>query len=173
PDIQKNLVYGSLLVKSGFRLVFESDKFVLTKNGQFVGKGYVVKELFKMNVMLVFKTFEINKRLSSVYLLEFSSLWHCRLGHVNRVSLRKLSGLGLIPKLDTDEKHKCEIYVEAKFAKKSFSSTERSSKSLSLMYSDICDLKLVQSRGGKMYFITFIDDHTRYCYVYLLSSKDE
>ena len=24
-----------------------------------------------------------------------------------------------------------------------------------------------------MYFITFIDDCTRYCYVYLLNSKDE
>ena len=26
---------------------------------------------------------------------------------------------------------------------------------------------------GKKYFITFIDDCTRYCYVYLLNSKDE
>ncbi|KAK4397602.1 hypothetical protein Sango_1235700 [Sesamum angolense] len=32
PNIRKNLVSGSLLVKSGFRLVFESNKFVLTKN---------------------------------------------------------------------------------------------------------------------------------------------
>ena len=29
------------------------------------------------------------------------------------------------------------------------------------------------TRGGKKYFITFIDDCTRYCYVYLLNSKDE
>ena len=27
--------------------------------------------------------------------------------------------------------------------------------------------------GGKRYFITFIDDCSRFCYVYLLSSKDE
>ena len=26
---------------------------------------------------------------------------------------------------------------------------------------------------GKKYFITFIDDCTRYCYVYLLNSQDE
>ena len=31
----------------------------------------------------------------------------------------------------------------------------------------------MQTRGGKKYFITFIDDCTRYCYVYLLQSKDE
>ncbi|KAK4389523.1 Retrovirus-related Pol polyprotein from transposon TNT 1-94 [Sesamum angolense] len=53
PDIRKNLVSGSLLVKSGFRLVFESNKFVLTKNSHFIGKGYVEKGLFKMNVMTV------------------------------------------------------------------------------------------------------------------------
>ena len=29
------------------------------------------------------------------------------------------------------------------------------------------------TRGDKKYFITFIDDCTRYCYVYLLNSKDE
>ena len=33
PDIRKNLVSRSLLSKNEFRLVFESDKFVLTKNG--------------------------------------------------------------------------------------------------------------------------------------------
>ncbi|GKB77814.1 retrotransposon protein, putative, ty1-copia subclass [Tanacetum coccineum] len=32
PEIRKNLVFGWLLNKFGFRLVFESDKFVLSKN---------------------------------------------------------------------------------------------------------------------------------------------
>lgn len=31
----------------------------------------------------------------------------------------------------------------------------------------------MQTRGGKKYFVTFIDDCTRYCYVYLLHSKDQ
>uniref|UniRef100_A0A2N9GPK3 Integrase catalytic domain-containing protein n=1 Tax=Fagus sylvatica TaxID=28930 RepID=A0A2N9GPK3_FAGSY len=39
PDIRKNLVSGSLLSKNGFQLVFESDKFLLTKSGMLVGKG--------------------------------------------------------------------------------------------------------------------------------------
>ncbi|KAL0347056.1 UNVERIFIED_CONTAM: Retrovirus-related Pol polyprotein from transposon TNT 1-94 [Sesamum calycinum] len=64
PDIRKNLVSGSLLVKSGFRLVFESNKFVLTKNSHFIGKGYVEKGLFKMNVMTN-EPRTINEALSS------------------------------------------------------------------------------------------------------------
>ena len=34
-------------------------------------------------------------------------------------------------------------------------------------------MKSTPSRGGKKYFITFIDDCTRFCYVYLFNSKDE
>ena len=54
-----------------------------------------------------------------------------------------------------------------------FHSVERKTEPLDLIHTDICDLKFVQTRGGKKYFITFIDDCTRYCYVYLLRSKDE
>ena len=31
----------------------------------------------------------------------------------------------------------------------------------------------VLTKGGKKYFMTLIDDSTRYCHVYLLKSKDE
>nr|GEU44614.1 retrotransposon protein, putative, Ty1-copia subclass [Tanacetum cinerariifolium] len=35
------------------------------------------------------------------------------------------------------------------------------------------DLKSLPTKGGNEYFIAFIDDCTKYCYVYLLKSKDE
>ncbi|TYK21073.1 pol polyprotein [Cucumis melo var. makuwa] len=38
PDIRKNLVSSSLLSKNGFKLVFVSDKFVLSKNEMYIGK---------------------------------------------------------------------------------------------------------------------------------------
>ena len=41
PDIRKNLVSGSLLSKNGFKLVFVSDKFVLSENEMYIGKGYL------------------------------------------------------------------------------------------------------------------------------------
>ena len=39
PDIRKNMVSGSILSKKGFKLVFESDKFVPTKSEMYVGRG--------------------------------------------------------------------------------------------------------------------------------------
>jgi hypothetical protein len=41
PSINKNLVSGSLVCRDGFKVVFESNKFVVSKYGQFIGKGYV------------------------------------------------------------------------------------------------------------------------------------
>ena len=37
----------------------------------------------------------------------------------------------------------------------------------------VCDLKLVRTRGGNKYFITFVDDSTKCYYVYLLKTKAE
>ena len=42
-----------------------------------------------------------------------------------------------------------------------------------LVHSDLCEMNGVLTKGGKNNFMTLIDDCTRYCYIYLLKSKDE
>ena len=129
--------------------------------------------LFKLNVMTVVPKIAINKNNTSfVYILE-SNLWHGRLGLVNFDALRRLIGLDHIQKFEINHNHKCEICVEAKLTKAPFKSVERKTEPLELIHTDVCDLKFIQTRGDKKYFITFIDDCTRYCYVYLLRSKDK
>jgi transposase InsO family protein len=44
---------------------------------------------------------------------------------------------------------------------------------LELIYSDICEINDVLIEGGQRYFMTMNDDASRYCYVYLLKTKDE
>ena len=168
-------MFASLLSKKGFKLVFVSDNFILTKNGMYVGKGYMSNGLFKMNVMTVVPPIKnINENsTSSAYMLESLNVWHGRLGHVNYDTLRRLINMEYLPKFQMDPNHKCEICVESKLTRTSFQSIERSSEPLELIHSDIYDLKCIQTRGGKKYFLTLIDDCTRYCYVYLLRSKDE
>ena len=107
PEIRKNLVSASLLNKKGFKLVFESEKFVLTKGGTFVGKGYMSEGLFKLNVFndnVIAST--INKSfMSSTYIVESCELWHSRLGHVNYRSMYKMKNLVLLPKFDINKTH--------------------------------------------------------------------
>ena len=158
---------------SNIKLVFESDKFSFFKSGMYMGKGYLKNGLCKMNVITVFPIIDNNKSTSSVYMLELSNVWHGRLGHVNYYTLDRLINLNLLPKFKIDFYHKCEIFVKAKMARASFKSIERSIEPLELIHSNVCDMKVAQTRGGKKYFITFIDDCTRYCYVHLLRGKDE
>ena len=104
PDVRKNLVSGSLLNKHGFKLVFESDKFVLSKGGIFVGKGYMYQGMFKLNI--------INNTSIFAYIVDSISLWHARLGHVNTRKMHDMVNLDLIPKYDIDMFEKCKYCVQ-------------------------------------------------------------
>ena len=44
---------------------------------------------------------------------------------------------------------------------------------LELIHSDLCKMNGVLTKGVKRYFMTLIDDASRFCYVYLLQTKDE
>ena len=172
-EIHKNLIFGSLLNKHRFRMVFKVDKVVVSKSGMFVGKGYVSNGLFKLNVMTVKPKIMNETNSSFVYVLESSNLWHGRLGHVNYDSLKRLINLNHMPTFQIDIKHKCKTCVKAKMTRLSFQTIERNTEPLDMIHSDIHDSKFAPRRGDDKYFITFFDDSTKYCYVYLLKSKDE
>jgi hypothetical protein len=74
PSIKKNLISGSLLCRDGYKLVFESNKCVVSKYGTFVGKGYESRGLFRLS--LVDTCFEsANHVVSNVE----TNIWHSRL----------------------------------------------------------------------------------------------
>jgi hypothetical protein len=165
PEIKMNLVSASLLCKRGIKVVIESDNLILSKNGIFIGKDYSCNGLFKLSV--------INKTISHFsYIVESSSLWHGRLAHLNFKYLKYMSKHGLIS-YKHDNNEQCEICIQAKMAKKPFPTIHRNSQILELIHFDICELNGILTRGGKSYFITFIDDFSRYTYVYLMKNKDE
>uniref|UniRef100_A0A2N9HML0 Integrase catalytic domain-containing protein n=1 Tax=Fagus sylvatica TaxID=28930 RepID=A0A2N9HML0_FAGSY len=166
PNIKKNLVSASLLSKNGVKAVLESDKLILSKFGVFVGKGYSCNGMYKLNLI-------INKNdVGYAYIVNSSLLWHARLGHLNFKYMKYMSKHGLIS-YKQDVHDKCEICIESKIRKKPFPSTNRDSQLLELVHSDVCELNGILTRGGKRYFITFIDDFSRYTYVYLMRNKDE
>ena len=126
PDMLTNLVSGLLLSKTGFKLVFVANKFVLTKNDMYVGNGYLNDVLFKMNVMTVVPKVvaNINNNNASNYLVESSNIWHARLGYANYDTLRRLSNLDFLPKFEIDNNNKFEICVESKMTRPQFNSVD-------------------------------------------------
>lgn len=57
--------------------------------------------------------------------------------------------------------------------KKPFPKNERNIEMLELVHSDICELNGILTRGGNRYFITFIDDCSRFTHVYLMKTKEQ
>ena len=58
--------------------------------------------------------------------------------------------------------------------KRSFSAKgERAKEPLELVHTDVCGPLNVQARGGCEYFVNFIDDYSRYSYIYLMQRKSE
>jgi transposase InsO family protein len=64
--------------------------------------------------------------------------------------------------------------VQSKQPRKPHKAVEaRNLPPLELVHSDLCEMNGNLTKGGKRYFMTFIDDCIRFCYVYLLKIKDE
>jgi len=82
--------------------------------------------------------------------------------------------MSLIPNIPTVKGSKCQACVQAKQPRKPHKAVEeRNTALLELIHSDICEMNGVLTKDGKRYFMTLIDDATKFCYVYLLKTKDE
>ena len=69
----------------------------------------------------------------------------------------------------------CEPCAEGRQHRQKFPNgeTKRSDAALGLVHSDVCGPMSTQSLSGAQYFLTFIDDRTRYTWVYFLKRKGE
>ena len=171
PTMNKNLVSGSLLCRDGFKVVLESNKVVVSKHGQFIGKGYECGGLFRFSLS-DFCNKSVNHICGNVN--ADASVWHSRLCHVNFGLMSRLSSMSLIPNFTIAKGSKCHSCVQSKQPRKPHTAAEeRNLAPLELIHSDLCEMNGVLTKGGKRYFMTLIDDATRFCYVYLLQTKDE
>ncbi|GKB98397.1 zinc finger, CCHC-type containing protein [Tanacetum coccineum] len=97
-NIRKNLVSSSVLNNYGYKQVIESNKFVLSKHGVFIGFGYLTNQMFKLNI--------VNDNIASAIMatskLNDSILWRARLGHVHFKRMQDMSKNGLILAFDMD-----------------------------------------------------------------------
>ena len=148
--------------------MYESGNLILSRNGAFIGKGYSSDGMVKLCIV---DNGINNNNVSFAYMLDSVSLWHGRLAHIGLSTMKRMIKCGLIS-CDVDKFKKCEICVKSKMIKKPFKSVERNLDLLELVHTDICELNGILTRGGNRYFITFIDDSSRFTYVYLLKHKD-
>ncbi|KAD4586534.1 hypothetical protein E3N88_24135 [Mikania micrantha] len=173
PGIRKNLLSGIMLNNCGYKHVLESEKFILSRHGTFVGFGYLCNGMFKLNLDVSFSNESVcMTSTSSSSNLNKSELWHARLRHVHYKRLKEMSKLSMIPTFEMNNE-KCKTCMLTKITRLPFTDVKRESKVLELIHSDLCDFHATPSIENKKYIVTFIDDASRFCCVYILCSKNE
>ena len=98
-------------------------------------------------------------------------LWHRRLGHISIDRIKRLVNDGVLSILDFTDFETCEDCIKGKQTNKSKRGSTRSSVILEIIHTDICSLDM--DFHGHKYFISFIDDFSRYMYLYILHNKNE
>jgi hypothetical protein len=164
--MNKNLVSGSLICRDGFKVVLELNKVIVSKHGQFIGKGDECGGLFRFSLS-DFCNKSVNHICGRVN--DDTSIWHYRLYHINFGLMSQLSSMSLILKFTIAKGSKCHSCVQSKQPRKPHTMTEeRNLAPLELIHSDLYEMNGVLTKDENKYFMTLIDDVTRFYYVYLL-----
>jgi hypothetical protein len=174
PQLKLNLASVGQICDSGDYLVMFSSSFCCVQDLQsqkLIGTGrrangqYILDEL-KVPVAAAaaaattvdLSSFHLSLSSSSFY------LWHSRLGHVSSSHLIFLASTGALRNLKTCDISDCSGCKLAKFSTLPFNrSISISSSPFDLIHSDVWRPSPVATKGGSRYYVSFIDDHTRYC----------
>jgi len=88
PNLSRNIVSPSCLMKDGYSFTSKDNGCVISKNDIFVAYASIVNELFILNLD------DARNELSPTY------LWHCRLGHIIENRMKRLHDDGLLTSFD-------------------------------------------------------------------------
>ena len=176
PQLARNLFSVRAAAKKGNTVKFDNLKCCISgPNGKLKGMGHAYGKLYQLKCKVI-----IAEESAPVVSEDVSSidLWHQRLGHLNSQHLRVLVDRQLACGIKLPGATKlsfCEGCVEGKMQRKPFKSLtyEQSKRKLNLIHSDVCGPFQVESVGGSRYFVTFIDDFTKFISVHFIKSKAE
>ncbi|RVW21330.1 Retrovirus-related Pol polyprotein from transposon RE1 [Vitis vinifera] len=170
PDIDQNLLSVGQLIEKGFKVIFE-DKWCMIKDA----KG---RDVFKVKMRA--KSFALNlmedEQIAFSSTVSNAELWHRRLGHFHHVGLLYMQKQNLVkgvPLLE-DKLADCVACQYGKQTRRPFPQTAwRAMHKLQLVHTDVGGPQKTPSLNGSKYYIAFIDDYTRFCWIYFLKSKSE
>ena len=104
-------------------------------------------------------------------------LWHHRLGHIGEKGLRTILNKNLvdgIPNYNIGKNDFCEHCVFGKQSRSSFpNGTNKAKGLLDIIHIDVMGPMDIDSIGKSRYYVTFIDDVSRYTWIYFMHNKSD
>ena len=172
PDLDKNLLSVRAMVKPGATVEFQGNKCKITRNGKLLAVGKNERKLYLLQIVEDQHVYNAQKNSN----LELWHYWYGHLGIDNVKVLMKGEMVdGISSKDNCQECSVCESCIMGKQHKTEYPKDGGKHKSdlLELVHSDVCGPMPVNSFGHSRYFVTFIDDCSRYTNVYFIKRKSE
>ena len=172
PELKGNLISVKKLTDKGFEVHFKDDQCHIMKDGKILIRANEDKGLYYLQlIQTALKTVEVNEA-------KCIHFWHNRFGHRDPNAIRILEKNKIAEGIDIkpcDVFGVCECCIKAKMSRKSVpkKSESRASEILELIHTDVCGPMQTTTPSGNRYFMTMIDDHSKFTKVYLLKNKSE
>lgn len=171
PAIDKNLLSISQLLEKNYNIVLQNYIFIIFDS---LGSDVVIVSMNNRSFVLDWNLVNPKNLFQSI---DDTNLWHKRLGHAKYKSLSRMFEAGLVEEIiNKNIKQHRGIYDVCQFGKHArlaFPTNQAwgAYEMLQLVHSYVCGPIKTSSLNGCRYFILFIDDCTRYCWVYFLKQK--
>ena len=173
PDLGKNLLPVRAMVKLGPLVTFEGDICKATRNSKLLGIGETCGKLYMLKVIPSNEEVNVAKEDPNLH------LWYRRFGHLGVDNLTKLINENMVDGMNTTgqsgDNSTCESCMMGKQHQTAYPKEipYRATQPFEIVHSDVCGPMHVNSHGNSKYFVTFVDDYSRYIHVYFIKSKDE
>ncbi|KAF2347481.1 Zinc finger CCHC-type [Trinorchestia longiramus] len=172
PELACNLISVAQNAECGKETHFNrSTCEIVDENNELIVAGHKVGRLYRLDC-----SYHVAAKCSSVSSDDL--LWHKRFCHLGFDNLKKLKSLDLVRGFDCslgNENIYCENCCDGKSHRLPFSRVDQRKvrKPLEPIHSDVCGKINPSSLGGGSYFVTFIDDYSRYTWVYIIKNKSD
>ena len=165
PEMRFSLISIGKLDDEGYHSYLGEGKWKLTKGSLVLARRKKSNTLYKTKARLVKGDVNIVENEAS------TKLWHKQFGHISEKRLQVLArkklllvkGTSLLPYTH------CLSGRQSRVAFRRFPSHAKLDI-LDLVHVDVCTMQS-NTLGGALYFVTFIDDHSRNMWPYALKSK--
>ena len=172
PELEKNLLSVRAMARLGASVTFEGDECKITRNSKLLAVGETRGKLYALKVIHEKEDVNIAKEESNL------NLWHCRFGHLGMENISKLIDGNMVDGMKTTKDNvteTCESCVMGKQHRTAYPKEipYRAAKPFEIVHSDVCGPMHVNSFRNSRYYVTFIDDYSRYTHVYFIKRKSE
>ncbi|RVW47434.1 Retrovirus-related Pol polyprotein from transposon TNT 1-94 [Vitis vinifera] len=173
PGMKKNLLSVAQLTSSGHFVLFGPQDVKVYHDLEIMEELVIKGRRLELVYVMSAETAYVDKTRKN----ETADLWHMRLSHVSYsklIVMMKKSMLKGLPQLEVRKDTICARCQYGKAHRLSYEELKWKAKgSLELIHSDVFGPVKQASLSGMKYMVTFIDDFSRYMWVYFMKEKSE